>query len=65
MSEKSKHGKKINLTIWITPDEMAELDAIVARKLKKAKVQYPGTQLTRHSLVYQIVMKFIKSQEVK
>lgn len=65
MSKKSTNGGKVNVTLWLTPEEMAHLDAVVAKKSKNAQVQYPGMNLTRHAMVRQVILKWLKTQKVE
>ena len=65
MSKKSTNGGKVNVTLWLTLEEMARFDAVVAKKNKSGQAQYPVMTITRHAMMRQIILKWLKTQKVE
>lgn len=65
MTEKTMRHGKVSVSTWLTPEEVERLDYLVEKKARAAQTQYPGMRLTRHSLVQEIIRKWLASQKGK
>jgi len=54
---------KIGVSTWLSKEDIERLNNVMVRKTEEIQAEYPGVQLSRYSLLHQVIIKWLENEE--